>query len=99
MENLIDPIIVLDGGRIVFQQDMATAARKLAVTMEREEPTDALWSDKTLGGYVVVRENRSGQESRIDLEVLFNTVTGSMEKVQALFGSCDGKETGNGNRN
>jgi ABC-2 type transport system ATP-binding protein len=89
MENLIDPIIILDGGRIVFQQDMQTAARKLAVTMEREEPADALWSEKTLGGYVAVRENRSGQESRIDLEVLFNTVTNSMEKVRALFGSSN----------
>lgn len=99
MENLIDPIIVLDGGRIVFQQDMETASRRLTVTMEREEPADALWAEKTLGGWVAVRENTGSQESRIDLEVLFNTVINSTERVQALFGAPQGKETTHGNAN
>jgi ABC-2 type transport system ATP-binding protein len=87
MENLIDPIIILDQGRIIFQQSIADASARLTTQLEREEPAgdDVLYSEKTLGGYVVVRENRDGQETSIDLETLFNAVTTSREKIQALF--------------
>jgi len=87
MENLIDPIIILDEGRVIFQQPLEEASRRLAVSVERTEPSDgsALYAEKTLGGYVVVRENRGGEEVNVDLEVLFSTVVASREKVQALF--------------
>jgi ABC-2 type transport system ATP-binding protein len=87
MENLIDPIIILEAGRIVFQQPLEQAARRLSVTVEREPPTagSALYCEKTLGGYVVVHENAAGEEGNIDLETLFNTVIANTEKVGALF--------------
>ncbi len=88
MENLIDPIIILDEGKVIFQESLEEAARRLSVTMEREQPGDAgvIFSDKTLGGYVVVRENTAGAENRVDLETLFNTVIASRDRVQAIFG-------------
>ena len=92
MENLIDPIIILDAGKIVFQQPLQEASRRLAVSMEREAPVDALYSEKTLGGYVVVRENRAGEETNLDLETLFNAVVSDAGRVQALFGTGQAKE-------
>ncbi len=88
MENLIDPIIVLDQGRIIFQQPMHEVSRRLTVELVQEQPAaeSVLFADKTLGGYVVVRESRDEEESRIDLETLFNTVVTNRERVQALFG-------------
>jgi ABC-2 type transport system ATP-binding protein len=90
MENLIDPIIILDDGKIIFQQPLQEASRKLAAGMERDEPHDAgaLYAEKTLGGWAVVRERTGGEETNIDLEVLFNAVTTNREKVQALFGAA-----------
>ena len=94
MENLIDPIIILDEGRVIFQQPLQEASRKLTVSMERSEPSDgsALYAEKTLGGYVVVRPSAGGEEANVDLEVLFNTVVASREKVQALFGGAKARE-------
>jgi ABC-2 type transport system ATP-binding protein len=91
MENLIDPIIILDQGRIVFQQPMMEASRRLSAKLERDEPTGpgVLYSEKTLGGWVVVRENVDGQETQMDLEILFNTVTAGGEKVQAVFAGAE----------
>lgn len=90
MENLIDPIIILDEGKVIFQESMDEAAKRLSVSMEREQPTDAgvVFSDKTLGGYVVVRENAAGAENRVDLETLFNTVIANRERVRAIFGGA-----------
>jgi ABC-2 type transport system ATP-binding protein len=87
MENLIDPIIILDQGKIVFQQPLMEAARRLSTRIEREEPVDpgVLYAEKTLGGWVVARENTNGEETPMDLETLFNTVIAGGEKVQALF--------------
>lgn len=95
MENLIDPIIILDEGKVIFQQSLEEAARRLSVSIERDLPSDAgvIYSDKTLGGYVVVRENTSGAEQRIDLETLFNTVIANRDRVRAIFGGATaGKE-------
>jgi ABC-2 type transport system ATP-binding protein len=88
MENLIDPIIILDQGRVIFQQPMEEASRRLSVSMEREAPPEGsvLYADKTLGGYVVVREGDGKEEANIDLETLFNTVVGNREKVREIFG-------------
>ena len=94
MENLIDPIIILDEGKIIFKESLEEAARRLSVSMERDAPSDAgvLFSDKTLGGYVVVRVHQANEEARIDLETLFNTVIASRDRVQAIFGgSAAGK--------
>ena len=93
MENLIDPIIILEEGKIIFQQPLQEASRKLSVKLEREQPADgsALYSEKTLGGWVVVRESEGGEEANIDLEILFNTVVGNRETVRALFNGTAGK--------
>jgi len=87
MENLIDPIIILDAGKVVFQQPLQEASRRLSVRLEREEPREgtALYVEKTLGGYVVVREGKGEEEANIDLETLFNAVTTNGEKVRAVF--------------
>jgi ABC-2 type transport system ATP-binding protein len=94
MENLIDPIIILDEGKIIFQQPMQLAASRLKAALEREEPMDgsALYAEKTLGGYMVVRESSGGEETNLDLETLFNAVTTSRDRVQKLVaGQADGK--------
>jgi ABC-2 type transport system ATP-binding protein len=95
MENMIDPIIILDDGRIIFQQPLEEAARRLSTGMEREEPRGdgVLYTEKTLGGWMVVRERAAGDgESGMDIETLFNAVTTNREKVQAIFaGSGQGR--------
>jgi ABC-2 type transport system ATP-binding protein len=94
MENLIDPIIILDEGKVIFKQPLQEASRRLSVKMERTEPSDSgvLYSEKTLGGYVVVRENTAGEEANMDLEVLFNAVVSSRDKMQALFAALPARE-------
>ena len=92
MENLIDPIIILDEGRIIFQQPMYEVTRRLQVAMEAREPSGEgmLYAEKTLGGYVVVRTSSGGEETQLDLETLFNTVIANRDRIQELFLPADG---------
>jgi ABC-2 type transport system ATP-binding protein len=87
MENLIDPIIILDEGQIIFQQPMYEVTRCLQVEIQMEQPSGdgVLYSEKALGGYVVVRRNESGEETQLDLETLFNTVIANRDRIGQLF--------------
>jgi len=40
----------------------------------------------------VVRENTAGEEANMDLEVLFNAVVSSRDKVQTLFAALPARE-------
>jgi ABC-2 type transport system ATP-binding protein len=88
MENLIDPIIILDEGSVILQQPLREVGTRLRASVERTEPTEggALYWEKTLGGWAVLRENTSSEESNVDLETLFNAVTAGNGRVRALFG-------------
>jgi ABC-2 type transport system ATP-binding protein len=100
LENLIDPIIILDEGKIIFQQPMQEVTRRLEARMETGEPSgkDVIYADKTLGGWIAVRPRAGGEETNIDLETLFNTVVANRARVAELFvaQSAEAKEARNG---
>jgi len=87
MENLIDNIIILENGQIVFHRNMHDISMHLAFQNEHELPgdDDVVYAEKVLGGNMVLRANRSGEESRIELETLFNAVIAEREKINGLF--------------
>ena len=85
--NLIDPIVILDDGNVIFNQSIDDISRKLAVRLQKTEPgkDDVLYSEKTLGGYVVIAENRGELESNLDIELLFNAVINNQQRMGELF--------------
>jgi ABC-2 type transport system ATP-binding protein len=89
MENLIDPIIILDEGEIIFFQNYELISKKLEVSKQAEIPENGsvLYYESSLGGFTVVKENTSGKETWISMELLFNAVVGSKEKINKIFKS------------
>jgi ABC-2 type transport system ATP-binding protein len=86
LENLIDPVIILDQGRIIFCRSMEAVQRRLTVRIERQPPGgEALFSEPVPTGYAVVRENTAGEETHMDLETLFKTVISSRERIGEIF--------------
>jgi len=87
MANLIDPIIILDEGQIIFQNDLAETARRLVMKIYQDENDlgESLFSEKTIGGYVALEENKTGTDSKIDIELLFNAVINNRERIARLF--------------
>jgi len=87
LESLIDPVIILDEGRIIFNQSNEKISYHLKISYQSRspEPEAVLFSEKTFEGYTVVTENRDCEESHIDLEMLFNTVVNNSTRISAIF--------------
>ena len=85
LENLIDPIIILDNRAVLLNESLERISEKLYFGLHSSVPADALYSEPTLGGYLCVSENPGTGESRVNLEALFNTTMRNKEKIQKLF--------------
>ena len=87
MENLIDPIIILDQGKIVFFQDYEEISKKLSVSRQSELPDSKslVYSESSLGGYTVVEANSGSEETNMNLEILFNAVVNNTDKISEIF--------------
>jgi ABC-2 type transport system ATP-binding protein len=87
MENLIDPIIIIDEGKIIFFQDHEHISKKLAFSRQAELPdnSNVVYYESSLGGYTLVKENTYMEETRMNLEMLFNAVVSNKEKINGIF--------------
>jgi ABC-2 type transport system ATP-binding protein len=87
MENLIDPIIIIDEGKIIFFQDHEHISKKLAFSRQAELPdnSNVVYYESSLGGYTLVKENTYMEETRMNLEMLFNAVVSNKERINGIF--------------
>ena len=86
MQNLIDPVVILDQGKIVFSADSNEISSKVSVEHRQTQPgDDQLYSEKVPLGYACLSENTDEKESQVDLEILFNAVTRKPAEMQRLF--------------
>ena len=89
LENLIDRITIIDDGRILFDQNVDEIGRRLSFrySFDNEEVKDAFYSESSLKGNVIVAANDTGDESKIDLELLYKAIVTNGEKLKSVFTS------------
>jgi ABC-2 type transport system ATP-binding protein len=87
VEKLIDRIIIIDEGKIIINNSMEAIAKTLNVSQQSEEPSPAscIYYEKNINNYTVVSASENGDESNIDIELLFNTVINSKDTMKKLF--------------
>ncbi|HEX3043820.1 MAG TPA: ABC transporter ATP-binding protein [Bacillota bacterium] len=103
MQQLIDPVLILDNGTIIFQHSMTEVNEKLNVQLVKEEPDpeQALFYEKVIGGYSLLGKDEQGLGAGVDLEILFNAVIKNREKINAIFDDSEVQgeaEKNNGNQ-
>ena len=80
LEALIDTVVVLHGRRIVLNATLDDLAERLrfgpARTAETAETAAPLYAEPSVRGPLGIWPNPDGQPSRVDLELLFNALTG-----------------------
>ena len=85
MENLIDPIVILDSGVVIFNEEMDAVTRRVRMQVSPEAPADALYSERAMGGVASITRNAGDNDSNIDLELLFNAITGDPQQFKSIF--------------
>ena len=86
LENLIDPIIILDNRAVLLNASLETISQKLYFTLETIIPEHALYHEPTLGGNLCVSINNDNDfESKVNLEALFNASMKNKETFKQLF--------------
>ena len=85
LENIIDPIIILDRQDVLLNASIAGISEKLYFDYSNENIPEALYREMIPGGNIQVCLNQSGEESKVNLEALFNAVHLNKELIKGLF--------------
>lgn len=85
LENIIDPIIILDRQDVLLNASVAEISEKLYFDYRSEKNPDALYCEMIPGGNIQVNLNQTGEDSKVNLEALFNTVHQHKELIKGIF--------------
>ena len=87
LDSLIDSIIIMDGHEIVFNEPVENITKKLLFRVADRNETDetVIYSEDSLRGLYQVKENTTGEESKLDIELLFNAIFTDKKRIMNLF--------------
>ena len=85
LENIIDPVIILDRRDVLVNASIEEISQKLYFDYGTTLHQDALYSEQLPGGFIQVLVNTTGEESRVNIEALFNAVHSHKDLVKHLF--------------
>ena len=87
IDSLLDHIVIIDRSSVLLNASHAEICSRLLFTEQPiSEPTDgALFVQPSVSGNSVILPNEQGEESRLNLELLFNGVLAARDKFAALF--------------
>ena len=85
VENLIDPIVILDHDEVLLNATFEEISNKLYFEYGAEKSDDALYSEMMPGGYINVLPNNFEMESKVNVEALFNAVRNNKKRIKEIF--------------
>lgn len=87
LDSLIDSITIMDNHEIVFNEPIENISQKLLFKVVDRNETDetVIYSEDSLRGLYQVRENTIGEESKVDIELLFNAIFADKKRIKNLF--------------
>jgi ABC-2 type transport system ATP-binding protein len=89
LQSLIDPIIIMESGRIIFNQTIYDINSSLVFENLPQRPDESVlvYSEDVMGGFATISRNIIGKETRIDIELLFNAVVSNHKAFNEIFKS------------
>ena len=85
LENVIDPIIILDRQDVLLNASLEEISRKLFFDYGTELHPESLYSEQLPGGFIQVYPNVRNQDSKVNIEALFNAVHKNKELIKGMF--------------
>ena len=87
LDNLIDHVIIVDNGDLLLNSSIEVISEKLSfrTVIEVLDGTKVLYKEESLKGATIVVENTEGENSKVNLEHLFNAITENPERAKLIF--------------
>ena len=87
IDSLLDHVLIMDSSELLLNESVSNICEKLYFAEQSmNEPTDnALYVQPSVQGNSVILPNTSSEESKMNLEVLFNAMLAERVKMQAMF--------------
>lgn len=85
LENIIDPIIILDRQDVLLNASAEEITSKLYFDYGTQLHPESLYSEQLPGGFIQVYPNTTGEDSKINVEALFNAVHKNKELIKGMF--------------
>ncbi|MCQ2067741.1 MAG: ATP-binding cassette domain-containing protein [Bacteroidaceae bacterium] len=85
LEAIIDPIIILDHRDVLLNASLDEIAQKLYFDYSSDADPDALYQEMVPGGNIQVLVNKTGAESKVNIEALFNAVLLHKSVIKDMF--------------
>ncbi|MEZ4950250.1 MAG: ABC transporter ATP-binding protein [Saprospiraceae bacterium] len=76
LASLMDPIIIIENGKVLLQMSIEEIARKYQFQLvpSLKAPKDALYAEPVPGGYLTINHNEEGKHTEVDIEAFFNAI-------------------------
>ncbi len=85
LDNLIDTVIMLDENKIALKASVDEIASKLCFKRMKEVDETVIYAEPSLAGYHAVVANYHQEDSKLDMELLFNAVLAEKNKLKPIF--------------
>lgn len=90
LENIINPIIILQKNNVLLNNSIEEISKKLwfgtVESLDNEEQDGKiLYYEDCIGGYYVVKHNIKGENSKLNIEFLFNAALNNEALFKILF--------------
>lgn len=85
LENIIDPIIILDRQDVLLNATVEEITSKLYFDYGTQLHPESLYSEQLPGGFIQVYPNSTGEDSKINVEALFNAVHKNKELIKGMY--------------
>lgn len=91
IDKVLDHVLIVDNSRVLLDQSTSSISERLFFTEtdNRELTASALFSMPSLQGHFLILPNKQGEESDINLELLFGATLAAPEEMLALFHTKD----------
>lgn len=89
VQNLIDPIVILHNGKVLFNHSVEEIESALTLRRRDSAPSEALYSQKEMGAYLSLEAGGEGEEE-IDLEFLFEAVMSNPAEIEETISVSGG---------